>query len=165
MIYNKIAFNSRGIVDVDACYAAVCYYLVNNGVAKATPKDGTAYKLDGTIQSWANLIMSMIDSESGFNTYASGDAGDFDGGSQGLLQLSRHDGQNYGFTTKPYTLAQLQDPVFNIDIATRIMARRLRINNTIRYGLGAYWGPIQRGELHVEDFSSRWAKGNTFQPS
>jgi hypothetical protein len=69
-------------------------------------------------------------------------------GSHGLFQLSPQDAVNYGLQDRPFTMAQLRDPDVNARAAVAIAEKRVQQAGTVGgRGVGAYWGPIKRGEL------------------
>ena len=112
------------------------------------PADGDKYGINGSPESWANFLTNLAYIESGFNNNATGDIGKYVGGSNGLFQLSPNDAINYGFQKEPFTIDQLRDPNFNMDIAVKIATKWVKEDGSIALGgqgMARYWGPLSRG--------------------
>lgn len=149
----SVAIN-KGRVDKSQYKSLVMSEIKKQGLDKLTPKDMKKYGIDGTPESWANLLMSLTNAESGFKPKADGDHGMFDGGSHGMFQLSKNDSVNYKLNGgKPFTMEQLQDPATNVKAAIAIMKKQIQNKGSIRAGAGSYWGPIKRDQLQIEDYS------------
>ena len=143
----EIPLDKKGAVDMKAYKTFLQQEVKKQGLDKLSPADAAKYGIDGSPESWSNFLMGLTKKESSFSPGVHGDRGRFGGhGSRGLFQLSPDDAVNYKLQKTPFTYAQLHDPETNAQAAIAIMKQRLQKGSTIRSGLGAYWGPIKRGE-------------------
>ena len=124
------------------------------------PSDGAKYGIDGTPQSWANLLTNLAGKESSFNNNTVGDVGRFVGNSNGLFQLSPNDALNYKLQSTPFTQSQLRDPYTNADAAVRIAESLVGRDGSIagygngkNLGMSAYWGPLRRGWTPTDTYT------------
>ena len=124
------------------------------------PSDGAKYGIDGTPQSWANLLTNLAGKESSFNNNTVGDVGRFIGNSNGLFQLSPNDALNYKLQSTPFTQSQLRDPYTNADAAVRIAESLVGRDGSIagygngkNLGMSAYWGPLRRGWTPTDTYT------------
>jgi len=134
--------------DADAIYNTLREKIAVSSLNGYIPADGEKYGINGTPESWANFLTNLAYIESGFKTTAVGDVGRFVGGSNGLFQLSPNDALNYKIQSTPFTIAQLQDPNFNMDVTVKIVTDLTKKSGVIGLGgqgMARYWGPIQRG--------------------
>jgi len=125
-----------------------------SSLAGTVPSDASRYGIrSGEPHEWAGLMTRLAGAESGYragaaNVSASERAISAGAGSHGLFQLSPQDAVNYGLQDRPFTMAQLRDPDVNARAAVAIAEKRVQQAGTVGgRGLGAYWGPIKRGEL------------------
>lgn len=109
------------------------------------PEDGDKYGVDGSPQSWADYMVALAKVESSYKVKDKGDVGLFPGDSNGLFQLSPNDATQYGIQDDPFSMEQLQDPSVNAYIAVLIHENLALRYNSIRNGIGKYWGPVRRG--------------------
>lgn len=109
------------------------------------------------IKVWAVLFEWAAYYESSWNPTASsvdvGSAADRDTWSVGLLQLSVVDQQNYGIPLR-YSFADLQDPIKNLDLGVRIMAKQIEKRGKIAIPKsepgdpGVYWATLNPGNKY-----------------
>ena len=116
------------------------------GLVGVVPVDGPKYGIKtGSAEEWAGLITGLAAHESGLNNKTVGDKTEFAGGSQGLLQLSRHDAGNYGLNGgKDFTDDQLRDPATNMSAGVAIIKSLVNKTGSIQKGMGQYWGPVSK---------------------
>lgn len=144
--------DSKGYVNPDHLREFLINDIKSSSLVGNKPADADRYNIDGSAESWANFMVTLCQKESSFRTGTKGDIGRFNGGSNGLFQLSPDDAVNYKFQKVPYTIEQLQDPTLNTRVTLKIMMSLLRQHNIInggsKQGLSRYWGPIRRNEIN-----------------
>ena len=114
------------------------------------PEDGAAYGIKtGSPAEWARFFTVLAKLESSFKNSTKGDVGRFNGGSNGLFQLSRADARNHKLKDSDFTMEELQDPTMNTKAAIAIAARLMLQDGVIakgKRGAARYWGPLRRGK-------------------
>lgn len=103
------------------------------------------------INVWSNLFAATSYYESGWkpavNSVDVGSAADTNTWSVGLLQLSVVDQQSYGFKFG-FDFADLQEPIKNLQLGVKIMARQITKRGTVLIpvgGSGLYWSTLHPG--------------------
>jgi len=145
-------------VNPDSLYTYILKKVENSPLNGYVPRDGTQYGLDGTPQSYAKFLTNLARRESSFNNNTVGDVGKFNGGSNGLFQLSPDDALNYRLQSTPFSIQQLRDPYINTDTALKIFESNVLKDGLIygksggKYlGASAYWGPLREGKFRPTD--------------
>ena len=145
----SIDIDERGFVDQSQLRENIKNMVSGSNLNGYVPLDGARYGItQGTPDEWANYFTGLAGKESSYNIGTVGDIGRFRGNSNGLFQLSPDDATNYKFQSTPYTLQQLQDPLFNTQEAIKIHERLILQDQVIaQNGRGAarYWGPLRTG--------------------
>ena len=115
--------------------------------------DGEQYGVaNGTPEEWAFFITKLIELESGFKIDTLGDVGKYEGGSNGLGQLSPRDGGNtvnYTFG-KDFTKEELKNPLFNLEATIRVVEALISQDSVIRKdnrGAGRYFTNTLRNKV------------------
>jgi hypothetical protein len=135
------------------------------------PQDITRYGVTADLNGLTLLMMKVAYKESNFYNAAKGDSGYFSkpaanggtipGGSHGLFQLSPVDAQTYNFLgfkgngnviantngIKAFSIEQLQDPYFNIDLTTSIWADSIKKHGTVANRITKGYGWIADREM------------------
>jgi len=142
----SLPVDSHGRVSKDDLRNFILNYIrTSSALNGKKPADGSTYKVDGSAESWAAFFVWLVGRESDYQVKNVGDVGLFDGNSNGLFQLSPNDAMNYHVRDTKFTLKELQDPVFNTTVAMKIAEHLVLQTNSIRSGIGRYWGPVKRG--------------------
>jgi Transglycosylase SLT domain len=147
-----------GYVDQAALQDRLAQHIAGTKLNGYVPADGARYGIKtGSPQEWAALMKNLAGGESSFRATTHGDKGSFGGhGSRGLFQLSPADAQTYGLQKTPFTIAQLEDPEFNIKAAVQIAEKRALAGGIgdARSGMAKYWagagGRLNRGDYGVK---------------
>ena len=140
--------------DATEVYTYLRDQIASSGLNNYVPADGAKYGIDGSPASWANFLTNLAYIESGFKNTAVGDVGVYEGGSNGLFQLSPNDALNYKLQDKAFSIQQLQDPKFNMDVTIKIATSLVKKSGVIALGgqgMARYWGPLQRGWVNPRD--------------
>lgn len=158
-IRSSTSLSGGSKVDPNSLNTYLVQQIANSRLNGYVPRDGAKYGIDGTPESWANFLTNLAGKESSFNNYDTGDIGRFNGGSNGLFQLSPDDALNYKLQDSPFTIQQLQDPYINANAAVKIAESLVTRDGVIsgysngKYaGMSAYWGPLRTDWLPSETY-------------